>query len=272
MISENNIELSKKFILKHYSDKIDTVIVLGTGLSKVADIINFGSQIPYSEIPNFKFSTAPSHKGKLLLGKLQNQNIAIMQGRLHLYEGYTAQEVVYPLFVLNKLGAKKLIITNAAGSLSSDLKTGNLALISDHINLTGRNPLIGKNNENFGPRFPSMNDAYHKDFIARAKNISSKNNLNIRRGIYAGLPGPNLETEAECKMLKTMGADLVGMSTVLEVIAANYLGMKVLGVSAITNMSNLFHEQAHAQKDIEKAALKSERKLVILIKNFLKEH
>ncbi len=269
MIDKNKINQSCKFISDKGGKHLDVIIVLGTGLNKVADIFKSKIKIPYSNIPNFKFSTAPSHKGNLLIGNFSNLNVAVMQGRLHLYEGYTAQDVVYPLYVLNQLGAQNLVITNAAGSLNKKLQTGNIALIKDHINLTGKNPLVGKNNSEFGTRFPSMNNAYDRELIEDAQKVSLKHKLAIETAIYAGLLGPNLETKAECNMLRKMGADLVGMSTVLEVIAANYLGMKVLGISAITNMSNLFHAQSHKQADIEKAALKAENKLVTLLKNLL---
>lgn len=270
MIAQNKIEQSCEYISNSYKEKPDTAIILGTGLNKVANSFQNQLSIPYDTIPNFKFSTAPSHEGLLIFTKTDNHNIAIMQGRLHLYEGYSSQDVVYPLFVLNNLGVKNLIITNAAGSLNRDLQTGDLALISDHINLTGRNPLIGKNNPDFGPRFPSLNNAYDKEFIKKALTISSDLKLKIKRGVYAGLMGPNMETRAECNMLKILGADLVGMSTVLEVVAANYLGIRVLGISAVTNLSNLFHNQSHQQADIERAALQSENTLIKLLKKFLK--
>ncbi|MBC8313279.1 MAG: purine-nucleoside phosphorylase [Candidatus Cloacimonetes bacterium] len=259
-----------EFIKQNFPNDVNTAIILGTGLNEIAKNLQIEAEIPYQKIPHFRTSTAPSHRGRLLFGKMAGKNILIMQGRLHCYEGYSSLEVTYPLFALKKIGVKNLIITNAAGSLNENFNVGDLVLISDHINLTGKNPLIGENDEKFGLRFPSMNDAYHKNFIKIAKKVAKENSLDIKVGIYAGLLGPNMETRAECKMLKTVGADMIGLSTVHEVIVAVYLQMKILGISTITNMSNLFHSQIHSQKEIEKAAKSAQNKLIIFLNNFLK--
>lgn len=259
------------FIKKQYPKTVDTAIILGTGLNEIASAINEELVIPYDKIPHFQTSTAPSHKGRLIFGKMAGKQIMIMQGRLHCYEGYSPLEVTYPIFTLKKLGVQNLIITNAAGSLNKDLQMGDLVIITDHINLTGENPLIGENDINLGPRFPSMHDPYHKQFVEIAKNIALDNNIPVKTGVYSGLTGPNLETPAECKMLKIIGADMVGLSTVHEVIVGIYLQMKILAISIITNLTNLFHTDKHLQNEIEKIAKSSQDMLKILLENFLQQ-
>lgn len=258
------------FIRQQYKKRIDTAIILGTGLNEVASSIDPELIIPYEKIPHFQVSTAPSHKGRMIFGKMAGKRIAIMQGRLHCYEGYTPLETTYPIFTLKKIGVQNLIITNAAGSLNKNLQKGDLVIITDHINLTGQNPLIGLNDNNLGPRFPSMHDAYHKQYVKIAKKIAQNNNIPPKTGVYAGLIGPNLETSAECKMLKTIGADMVGLSTVHEVIVGVYLQMKIMAISIITNLSNLFHKDRHLQNEIEIIAHNSQDRLRVLLENFLK--
>ncbi|MCK4339603.1 MAG: purine-nucleoside phosphorylase [Candidatus Cloacimonetes bacterium] len=259
------------FIKKQYPKTVDTAIILGTGLNEIASSIDTELIIPYDIIPHFQTSTAPSHKGQLIFGKMAGKQIAIMQGRLHCYEGYSPIEVTYPIFTLKKLGVQNLIITNAAGSLNEDLQMGDLVIITDHINLTGKNPLIGENDTSLGPRCPSMHDPYHKQFIEIAKKIVKDNNIPAKTGVYAGLIGPNLETAAECKMLRIIGADMVGLSTVHEVIVGIYLQMKILAISIITNLSNLFHTDIHLQNNIEKIAKSSQDMLKILLENFIQQ-
>jgi len=258
------------YIQHKYPKAVETALILGTGLNDIASSLNKELEIPYEEIPYFHPSTAPSHKGKLLFGTIAGKRVAVMQGRLHCYEGYAPLEVAYPVFVLKKIGVHNLIVTNASGSLNKNLQPGDIVLIADHINLTGRNPLVGKNDERLGPRFPSMHDAYNKKLIKLAEDVAQKNNIPIKTGVYAGLLGPNLETAAECKMLKIIGADMVGLSTIYEVIAGVYLQMEVLGVSIITNLSNLFHKDRHLQNEIEKTAHNSQDRLRVLLENFLK--
>lgn len=251
-------------------DKVPEVgIILGTGLNELTHIIEIDLEIPYHDIPHFKISTAPSHHGKMLFGHYNDMDIIIMQGRLHCYEGYTAQETTYPVFVMKELGIKTLIVTNAVGSLRRDFAVGDLITIKDHINLTGMNPLIGENDAHFGIRFPSMQDAYSKKYREILKKAYIEQDLEFKEGIYAGLLGPSLETPAECKMLKTLGADMVGMSTVHEVIVGVYLGLKILGISTITNLSNLFHNDIHVQDDIEQVAKGAQKRLKGLIQQFL---
>lgn len=262
---------SVNFIRKRYKAQADVGIILGTGLNELKHIMDINLEIPYHEIPHFKTSTAPSHHGKMLFGTFDEKNIIIMQGRLHCYEGYSALETTYPVFVMNGLGIKTLILTNAVGSLDEDLKIGDIIVIKDHINLSGTNPLVGENDSGFGPRFPSMHDAYHKKYRQIMQKICVKKDIFFKEGVYVGLLGPSLETAAECRMLKTIGGDMVGLSTVHEVIVGVYLGLKILGISTITNLSNLFHSETHAQSNIEEVAKKAQTKLKVLMQNFLKE-
>ena len=262
---------SVNFIRKRYKAQADVGIILGTGLNELINIIDIRLEIPYHEIPHFKTSTAPSHHGKMLFGTFNNKNIIIMQGRLHCYEGYSALETTYPIFIMKELGIKTLIVTNAVGSLDEDLQIGDIVVIKDHINLTGTNPLVGENDSGFGPRFPSMHDAYYKEYRQIAQKICVDSEIFFKEGVYIGLLGPSLETTAECRMLKTIGGDMVGLSTVHEVIVGVYLGLKILGISTITNLSNLFHSDTHAQSNIEEVAKKAQAKLKVLIQNFLKE-
>ena len=193
--------------------------------------------IPYENIPCFPVSTVKGHLGKLIVGILENKKILAMQGRFHYYEGYSMEEVTFPIRVMKQLGVKIVIVTNAAGGLNPDYNTGDIVLITDHINLMGDNPLIGPNLEEFGVRFPDMQEAYSKELITLSEKIGKSKNILLKKGVYAAVTGPNYETPAEIKMLSTLGADCVGMSTVPEVIVARHQQMKVLGISSITNMS-----------------------------------
>jgi purine-nucleoside phosphorylase len=265
------ISESVEFIRSRCDVQPEIALILGTGLNELIHIIDIELEIPYHDIPHFKTSTAPSHQGKLLFGTFNNKKIVIMQGRLHCYEGYTALETTYPIFVMKELGIKTLIVTNAVGSLNENFDVGDLVVMKDHVNLTGMNPLVGENDPGLGPRFPSMHDAYYKKYLQIIKKIYKDNGIPFKEGVYIGLLGPSLETTAECQMLKTIGGDMVGMSTVHEVIVGVYLGLKILGISTITNLSNLFHSDTHAQTSIEEVAKKAQAKLKVLLQNFLKE-
>ncbi len=246
-------------------------IILGTGLNDIARIIEDPVIIDYKEIPGMLVSTAPSHKGRFIAGSIENKKVIIMQGRLHYYEGYSMKEITFPVRVMKALGIKYLIITNAAGSLNEELRPGKMVIICDHLNLMGDSPLIGENPDELGERFPSMNEPYSNELIELAQEIASENNFELKKGIYAGLPGPNLETRSECKMLVYLGADLVGMSTVPEVIVAVHSGLKVLAISVVTNLSNIFHNKPHSQNEIRKNAAMSKDQLEILIINLVKK-
>ena len=228
---------SVEFINQKSKIKPKIAIILGTGLGRLAEDIEEKEIIPYSEIPNFPISTVQSHSGNLVLGKLGNKEVVAMQGRFHYYEGYSLKEVTFPVRVMKSLGADTIIISNAAGGMNRSFKRGDLMVITDHINLFGDNPLIGPNDEELGPRFPDMSEAYSKKLIELAKKVALKEKIRLQEGIYAGLTGPTLETPAEYRFLVKIGADAVGMSTVPEVIVANHMGMKVLGISCITDLA-----------------------------------
>jgi purine-nucleoside phosphorylase len=212
-------------------------VVLGSGLGWFADTLENRTETPYSDIPGWPASTAGGHAGKLVTGRLGDVDVIVAAGRAHLYEGYTAHQVAYPIREMMWRGMRSLVVTNAAGAINLSYKPGDLVLISDHINLMGTNPLIGPNDESFGPRFPDMSEAYSSAYRAIARQAGSEMGLALPEGVYAAVAGPSYETPAEIRYLRTIGADLVGMSTVPEVIAANHMGIKVLGISCVTNMA-----------------------------------
>jgi purine-nucleoside phosphorylase len=216
-------------------------LVLGSGLGAFADSLTNATAVPYAEIPSFPQSTAIGHAGRMVIGNVignaGNVAVAAMQGRVHLYEGYSAQEITFPIRVFGRMGTRAVILTNAAGGIDLSYSQGALVLIRDHINLQGTNPLVGPNDDRFGPRFPDMTHAYAEEYRAIAREEANKLNIILQEGVYAALPGPSYETPAEIEYLRRIGADLVGMSTVAEVIVARHMGMKVLAVSCVTNMA-----------------------------------
>ena len=213
----------------------DAAIILGTGLGGLANEVAVDTRIPYREIPGFPLSTVESHAGELLVGTLAGRRVVAMRGRFHVYEGYTPQQIGLPVRVLERLGARTLLVSNACGGMHPLWKPGDLMLIADHINLLGSNPLVGPNDDRLGPRFPDMSEAYDSGLRALARGVALERGITLREGVYVAVTGPNLETRAEYRMLRVMGADVVGMSTVPEVITAVHMGMKVLGVSIITD-------------------------------------
>lgn len=213
-------------------------LMTGTGLGESAQSLATAASFEYKEIPHFPVSTVESHIGKLLVGEMHGKRIIAMQGRFHLYEGYSPFEVTFPIRVMQRLGVKILILSNASGGLNPGFKPGDIMIIKDHINLTGSNPLIGQNDESWGIRFPDMSEAYDKSLAALAEKAGSDTGIDLKKGVYAGLKGPSLETPAEVRFLKTIGTDAVGFSTVQEVIAAVHARMKVLGLSTITNVND----------------------------------
>lgn len=212
-------------------------VVLGSGLGAFADVLSDRIEVPYTEIPGWPASTAVGHAGKLVFGKLGHLDVAVMAGRNHFYEGYTAAQVTLGVRVFHQLGVRSIVFTNAAGGINLGYSQGLLVLLYDHINLQGFNPLIGPNDDTLGPRFPDMSEAYSAEYRAVAHQVAAQLGIQLGDGVYAALSGPSYETPAEIRYLRTIGADLVGMSTVPEVIVANYLGMRVLAISCVTNMA-----------------------------------
>jgi purine-nucleoside phosphorylase len=228
-------EAATRFIQKKTKLRPKIALVLGSGLGAFADKFASATRIPYAKIPHFPCSTAIGHAGQLVIGKIDGVEVAGMQGRVHLYEGYSPQEVAFPIRVFSRLGVKAVILTNAAGGIKKEFTQGRLVVISDHINLQGANPLSGPNADKFGPRFPDMTNAYDKKFRELTQAAGRRLGIELGEGIYAALAGPSYETPAEIRYLRSIGADLVGMSTVPEVIAARHSGMRALGISCVTN-------------------------------------
>ena len=251
----------------------DTGIILGTGLGTLANEVEVEYEISYANIPHFPVPTVESHAGRLLLGRLGGQRVAVLQGRFHYYEGYSMEQVVMPVRVMKLLGIKQLFISNAAGGLHPDYQLSDLMLIEDHINLQPHNPLIGKNLDELGPRFPDMFAAYDPALLTRAETAAARLGLSakLRRGVYVSVPGPMLETAAEYKFLRLIGADAVGMSTVPEVIAARHLDLPVLAVSVITDLCAPAHLKPVVIQEILAAAAAAEPPLSALIKALLAE-
>ena len=225
-------------------------VVLGSGLAGFAEELADSIEIPYSEIPGWPPSTAAGHAGKLVFGKLATLGVAVASGRAHIYEGYTAAQAAFGVRVLGKLGVQAMVFTNAAGGLNSAYGRGGLVLISDHINLQGTSPLVGPNDDSLGPRFPDMSDAYSKRYRLIAREVADELGINLGEGVYAAVAGPSYETPAEIRYLRSIGADLVGMSTVPEVIAANHMGLKVLAISCVTNMAAGLHHGKISHEEV----------------------
>jgi purine-nucleoside phosphorylase len=225
-------------------------LILGSGLGAFADSLADATRVPYSQIPSFPRSTAIGHAGQMVLGKAGKVAVAAMQGRVHLYEGYSAQEVTFPIRVFGRMGVRAVILTNAAGGINLKFGQGALVLIKDHINLQGTNPLAGPNDDRFGPRFPDMTQAYSKSYRKAAQEEAAKLGMPLEDGVYAALLGPSYETPAEIRYLRTIGADLVGMSTVAEVIAARHMGIQVLAISCVTNMAAGILDQPLSHQEV----------------------
>ena len=231
-------------------------VVLGSGLGAFADTLADRVEIPYSEIPGWPCSTAVGHAGKLIFGRLGALEIAVMAGRAHLYEGYSPAQVTFGVRVLGSLGVRAMVFTNAAGGIDPALGRGGLVLISDHINLQGTNPLTGPNDDALGPRFPDMSEAYSRPFRERAKAVAAGLGIAVSEGVYAAMLGPSYETPAEIRFLRTIGADVVGMSTAAEVIVANHIGLKVLAISCVTNMAaGILPQKIHHEEVLETGAM-----------------
>lgn len=265
------INATLEVIRKKTKKEYPVGIILGTGLGGLVNEIDVECQIDYSELPHFPLSTVESHQGKLIFGKINGKDVVAMQGRFHYYEGYTMKQITYPVRVMKFLGVKTLLVSNACGGMNPLFRLGDIMLIVDHINLLGDNPLIGKNEDDFGPRFPDMSEPYSNELIDLAEKIALKNEIRIQKGVYVSVPGPNLETRAEYRFLRAIGADVVGMSTVPENIVANHSGMKVLGISIITDECFPDSLRPVDVKEIIATAMKAEPKMTLLMKEVIKE-
>ncbi len=249
----------------------EIAIILGSGLSGFAQKLKDVTLVSYKEIPNFPQSTVAGHKGQLLRGFLNNKEVLCLNGRFHLYEGHDPSVIATVIHILKELGIKQLIVTNAAGSLVKDLAPGSLMLINDHINFSGKNPLIGANDEKYGPRFPSMNNAYTKELRQKCMNIAKKQQIKLKEGVYLMVLGPNFETSAEVRAFGKLGADAVGMSTVPEVIVASHCSMEVLGISVITNYAAGLMENTPSHQETLEEADKASARLTKLLTAFITE-
>ena len=260
------INEAREYIQRQTSIKPQLAIILGSGLGSLIDEVQIETSLPYSQIPNFPVSTVVGHAGQLVFGTLAGKKVAMMQGRFHFYEGYPLSRVVFPVQVLHALGAKLLIVTNAAGGLNPDFEPGDVMLITDHINMMGSNPLIGPNDDELGPRFPDMTHAYAPDLCALAQNVAQQEGVALQQGVYVATSGPSFETPAERRHFRIIGADAVGMSTVPEVIAANHAGLRALGFSAITNKATGdADQQPDSHEEVLAMADVASKKLVRLV-------
>lgn len=243
----------------------ETGIILGSGLGDIAEEIE-GVRISYSEIPGFGESSVAGHAGQLVIGKLAGKNVVAMQGRFHFYEGHPLSSVIFPVRVMKLLGIKTMIVTNAAGGVNKSFIPGDLMIIEDHLNLLGTNPLIGKNYDDLGPRFVDMSYTYNKELISITEQTAQDLNIKLQKGVYAALTGPTYETPAEVRMLRILGADAVGMSTVPEVIIANHMGLKILGISCITNMAAGILDQPLNHQEVIETSNRVKEKFIKLVK------
>lgn len=266
----DHIHQTLNVIRKYTSETYAFGIILGTGLGGLVKEIDVKVEIDYALLPHFPLSTVESHHGKLIFGMLGGKNIVAMQGRFHCYEGYTMQQITYPVRVMKFLGVHTLLVSNACGGMNPVYREGDLMLMDDHINFLGDNPLIGKNEDELGLRFPDMSEPYSKELIALAEEIALENKIKIHRGVYVAVPGPNLETRAEYRFLRAIGADVVGMSTVPENIVANHMSMKVLGISIITD--ECFPDALKPVKleEVIAAAMLAEPKMSLIMKEVIK--
>ncbi|MDL1969939.1 MAG: purine-nucleoside phosphorylase [Candidatus Desulfofervidaceae bacterium] len=268
---QEKVEQAVQFIRAQTDFTPQIAIILGTGLGKIADVIKPHKIIPYSDIPYFPVSTAPSHQGRIILGTLEGKRVLAFQGRVHYYEGYTLKEVTFPVRVAALLGVRGLLISNAAGGLNPLFQEADLMAIVDHINLMGDNPLRGPNIDSWGVRFPDMVAPYDKELIALLEKVALEVKIKLQKGVYVAIAGPSLETAAETRFLRLIGADAVGMSTVPEVIAAVHHGLRVLAISVITNVNLPDNYQPAPIEKVIATAQRAEAKLINLITAFLKQ-
>jgi purine-nucleoside phosphorylase len=262
-------DAAARYVLKKTKLRPKIALVLGSGLGAFADEFAAATRIPYAKIPKFPTSTAFGHAGQLVLGIVEGIEVVGMQGRVHLYEGYSVQDVAFPVRVFARMGVKAIILTNAAGGIKKELTQGRLVVISDHINLQGANPLMGANDEKFGVRFPDMSAAYDKTFRELTLAEGRRLGIELGEGVYAALAGPSYETPAEIRYLRTIGADLVGMSTVPEVIAARHAGLRVLGISCVTNAAAGILDQPLDHKEVLETAERVKGQFIALLRGVI---
>jgi len=263
------INQTKAYIIQQTRFSPEVGIVLGSGLGGLVHEIEISHSLDYASIPNFPVSTVKGHSGKLIFGMLGGKKVIAMQGRFHFYEGYSMQEVAFPIRVMKSLGIKRLILSNASGGMNPEYQVGDIVIINDHINMMPTNPLIGKNDDELGPRFPEMSEAYDKDMVNLARKIAGEKNFRAHVGVYAGLSGPCFETPAEYRYLRIIGADIVGMSTVPEVIAARHAGIPCFAVSIVTDLGGFDVAEKVSHEEVLKVATKSESKLTAILKELL---
>lgn len=264
----NTIKSTVDYIISKIDSAPEVGIIMGTGLGGLSKEINITHTFPYETIPDFPVSTVEGHSGRLLFGTIGNKNVVAMQGRFHYYEGYTAQQVVFPVRVMKLLGIKHLFVSNASGGVNENFEIGDLMIINDHINLIP-NPLVGKNESELGTRFPDMSEPYDKKLIEKAKAIAKSRNIKIQEGVYVGLTGPTLETPAEYSYMRVIGGDTVGMSTTPEVIAANHMQLPVFAISIITDLGVKGKIVKVTHEDIQRVAEKAEPKMTLIMKELI---
>lgn len=267
----NSIDTAFNYIINRIPDNPQIGIILGTGLGSLAEHIENPIYIDYNEIPKFPISTVEGHAGRLIYGILEGKRVIAMQGRFHYYEGYTMREVTLPIRVMSKLGIKILLVSNACGGLNDKFSAGDIMIIQDHINLIGSNPLIGPNLDEYGQRFPDMSQVYDKEYIKLCTKIAGEIGIDVKKGVYCAISGPNYMSKAELKMLITLGADTVGMSTVPEAIVAKHSGIKVFGLSCITDMAIPDTLVPPTHEEVVRVAELAKPRFVNLVKHFVKE-
>jgi purine-nucleoside phosphorylase len=264
-----DLKETSKFLQKQYKHTPTVGIVLGSGLGNFVKEIKVEKEVPYEDIPNFPVSTVEGHSGKMIFGKLGGKTVVAMAGRFHFYEGYEAQDVVYPIRVMKLLGVETLLLSNAAGSVNPAYKVGDIMIINDHVSFFTPNPLIGANIKEFGPRFPDMSEPYKKELIKKAKAIAVKNNYHVHEGVYLAVTGPTFETKAEYRLIHVLGADVVGMSTVQEAIVANHMGMQVFAMSVVTDVGIREDDNIITHEEVLQAARQAEPKLATIFKELV---
>lgn len=258
-------------IRQSVKDNYEIGIILGTGLGGLVKEISIDHEIDYGDLPHFPLSTVESHQGKLIFGTIGNKKVVAMQGRFHYYEGYTMQQITYPVRVMKFLGVKTLLVSNACGGMNPIYRSGDVMLMLDHINLLGDNPLIGPNDDELGPRFPDMSEPYDLKLIELAEKVALENKIKVQKGVYVAVAGPNLETKAEYRFLRSTGADVVGMSTIPENIVANHMGMRVLGFSIITDECFPDSLKPVNVEEIIATAMEAEPKMTLIMKEVIKQ-